>query len=123
MEEKNELLIKYGQAVEYLPPRLRHTAMSKSDAEKKRAEEFRLRAGGAFSILCGGVEIFQEKCVKVRCEELQTVLELATKSSVHTVQSALKDGYITVSGGHRIGVCGTAIRNGGGICGIREESV
>jgi len=45
----------------------------------------------------------------VRHEELSAVLELATGGSVHSSAESIKNGFITVSGGHRIGLCGTAV--------------
>ncbi len=122
MTEKKEMLRKYGQAVEYLPPRFRDAAQSLADEEKILAEEFRLRAGRPFSVTIGGKEIVKNKSTEVRREELQTVLELATRSSVHTSHSAMKEGYITVFGGHRIGLCGSVVRKGDEIGAIREIS-
>ena len=122
MSEKKEMLRKYGQAVEYLPPRLRDMAQSLTDEEKLLAEEFRLRAGRPFSVTVRGKEVIKNANTEVRREELQTVLELATRSSVHTSHSAIKEGYITVFGGHRIGLCGTVVRKGDEISAIREIS-
>lgn len=122
MSDKKEMLRKYGQAVEYLPPRLRDAAQSLTDEEKLLAEEFRLRAGKPFSVTIGGKEIVKNAGTEVRREELQTVLEIATRSSVHTSHSAMKEGYITVFGGHRIGLCGSIVRKGDEISAIREIS-
>ncbi len=115
-------LLKYGQAVEYLPPRLRSEAMKISEDEKVLVEEFRLRGGQGFSVTIGGRERQLNIGSSVRHEELQTVLELATRSSVHAAQSSICEGFVTVVGGHRIGLCGTAIRNGGIINGVKELS-
>lgn len=117
-----EFIKKYGQAVDYLPPRLRSSAMSLPEDEKLCANEFRLRAGRHFSVCGAGREIDFTKESTVRHEELRTVIELATKSSVHSMQSSLREGYVTVPGGHRIGICGTAIRDEKEIRGFRELS-
>ena len=122
MSGDKKKIIKYGQAVEYLPPRLRDAAMNFSDNEKAQIEEFRLRAGQKFSVCIGGTEKNATPEFVVRHEELRTVLELATRSSVHTAQASIREGYVTVFGGHRIGLCGTAIRSGNEIGGIRELS-
>ncbi len=122
MTNDREKLLKYGQAVEYLPPRLRGEAMKLPDAEKLFAEEFRLRGGQGFSVNLNGRERLINIGSAIRHEELQTVLELATRSSVHAAQSSICEGFVTVVGGHRIGLCGTLIRNGNLINGIKELS-
>ncbi len=108
---QKELQRKYGQAVGYLPLRLRGEAMKLSDEEKESAAEFRLRAGRVMSVFINDGEKEIGEC-PVRHEELETVLELATRGSVHTAETSIKEGYITVSGGHRIGVCGTFVKTG-----------
>lgn len=108
---QRELLKKYGQAVGFLPLRLREEAVRLTDEQKVGASEFRLRAGRVMSVVSGDGEIFLGEC-PVRHEELECVLELATRGSVHTAETSIKEGYITVSGGHRIGLCGTFVRTG-----------
>lgn len=108
---QNELLNKYGQAVGFLPFRLREDAMRISDEEKICASEFRLRAGRVMSVVLNDGEVSLGEC-PVRHEELETVLELATRGSVHAAESSIREGYITVGGGHRIGLCGTFVKTG-----------
>lgn len=108
---QKEIIKKYGQAVGFLPMRLRGDAMTLSDKEKFGASEFRLRAGRIMSVCIDGSERELGEC-PVRHEELETVLELATRGSVHTAEAGIKEGYITVGGGHRIGLCGTFVKTG-----------
>lgn len=108
---ERELLNKYGQAVGFLPFRLREEAMRLSDEKKICVSEFRLRAGRVMSVCLNDAELTLGEC-PVRHEELETVLELATRGSVHTAETSIKEGYITVSGGHRIGLCGTFVKTG-----------
>lgn len=117
----NDIIKKFGQAVQYLPPRFREDAMAVDDNTKISATEFRLRSGRKLRINNGEKEMKITESV-VRHEEIRTVLELATKSSVHTSYASLCEGYITVAGGHRISVCGTAIRDGDSIKGFRDLS-
>ncbi len=117
----NDIIKKFGQAVQYLPPRFREDAMVLDDNTKISVTEFRLRSGRKLRINNGVKETEISESV-VRHEEIRTVLELATKSSVHTSYASLCEGYITVAGGHRISVCGTAIRDGDSIKGFRDLS-
>ena len=81
------------------------------DEKKISVSEFRLRAGRVMSVCLNDAELTLGEC-PVRHEELETVLELATRGSVHTVETSIKEGYITVTGGHRIGICGTFVKTG-----------
>lgn len=114
MEKENKLIVKYGQAVEYLPPRIRGAAMKLSEEEKSLAEEFRLRTGRKPTVVISGKERELEFNSEIRHEELASVLELATRSSVHSAADSIKNGFVTVYGGHRIGLCGTAVFGSGG---------
>ena len=42
-------------------------------------------------------------------QELEQLLELASRASFHTVADQLRRGYLTIEGGHRVGLCGTAV--------------
>lgn len=48
-------------------------------------------------------------------EHIDEAVEIAAKSSVYSVRDEIKNGFITVSGGHRIGITGTAV--------IKEDKV
>jgi len=122
MTNTNDLLEKYGQAVRILPPRLRSFALNLSENDRLNAEEFRLRAGREFAVSVSGREKIIAQTGVVRSEELDTVLELATKSSVHTARSSIREGFVTVEGGHRVGLCGTVVRDGVYISGMRNLS-
>jgi len=54
--------------------------------------------------------------------DLRTVLELATGASVHTAGESLKRGFVTVKGGCRVGICGTAAVQNGEVAAIRGIS-
>ena len=79
---------------------------------REPVEEFRLRLGRPPSVTVSGMELGAESGTVTR-EHLHTVLENASQASVHTVLEQVKHGYITLKGGHRMGLCGTAsYRNG-----------
>lgn len=93
------------------------------DAElKERAEEFRLRSGQPVTVLLPNGEYVLSGDSTVRHEELNTVIELATGGSVHSSAESMKNGFITVSGGHRIGICGTAVVKDGELTFIKDIS-
>lgn len=111
----------YRQAAQVLPRRLRQEALGLPQEEQEQAEELRLRAGWPMTaVLPEG-----ERPVggpPVEPEELEQLVEIASRASVHAVLEQIRRGYLTVAGGHRIGLCGTAVMEGGGIHALRSLS-
>ena len=54
--------------------------------------------------------------------ELQTVLEIATRASVHTYADNIRAGFVTAAGGVRVGLCGTVTTEDGRISALRRLS-
>ena len=90
----------YEQAARVLPIRLRQEALSLPPADRGRAEELRLRCGQPLTaVLPEGERTLGREPVTGR--DLEQLLELASRASVHTVLDQLRRGYLTVEGGHR----------------------
>lgn len=109
------------QALGVLPPRLRQEALALPQEDQARAEEFRLRAGWPMSVVLGERERFLNG-PPVEGGELERLVEIASQASLHAVLDQLRRGYLTVAGGHRLGLCGTAVLQGGGIHALRGFS-
>lgn len=108
----------FVQAVQALPLRLRQEALSLSERDRALAEELRLRAGWPMTALIGGAERpLGGGPVEVR--ELEQLVEIASRASLHTVLDQVRRGYLTFEGGHRIGLCGTAAMRDGEIHSLR----
>lgn len=112
----------YNKAASLLPMRLYSEILAAPENLRLKSEEIRLRAGQAPSLLCEGVEyrLGNELCVSQ--DDLDTVLEKATGASVHSYENSIANAYISVDGGIRIGICGTAVMDCGTVCGIRSLS-
>ena len=86
-------------------------------------EELRLRNGYPPSYLIGGREIALETSDKLPAVDgvlLEEVLRRASQYSSYAVQSQLCQGFLTLPGGHRLGVCGRVVRDNSGIKNITE---
>lgn len=120
MENTDYLAGRFDEASGLMPHHLREELRRLSVREKSQAEEFRLRAGRNASVLLPE----GEKALRARLSvnELGVVVEVATESSVHSSRESLKNGYITAQGGHRIGICGTAVVKNGEVTGFRNIS-
>jgi len=119
--DEGYLISRFLSAAALLPYGLRETFEALSKGEKTAAEEFRLRAGLLPSVLLPeGEKRLGAKTVSSR--ELADTLEIATESSLHSSRDSIKNGFVTGLGGHRIGICGTAVMKNGEIDGIRAVS-
>lgn len=99
------------QVFNILPPRIRVQLQRLSPEEWMDVEEIRLRTGRPPQILVRDGE--RELEGPVTAGELDQTLELASRASVHTVLPQLRQGYLTLRGGHRLGVCGSVhLRDG-----------
>ena len=117
--EQNERVIR--QVLNLLPRQLRQAAESLTPEEQARAEELRLRVGHRMTAVLPEGERFLGG-EPVTPELLEHLLEIASCASVHSVLPQLREGFLTVEGGHRIGLCGTAVMEHGRIKMLRDLS-
>ena len=101
-----------------LPARL-HAPLRR--AADKRPEDIRLRAGQPPSVYAAGRETALDPA-PVTWQELERILMAATDYSCYAAADRLSEGYVTLPGGHRIGVCGTLAVRGGSIVSVRDVS-
>ncbi|MFI3250772.1 MAG: stage III sporulation protein AB [Eubacteriales bacterium] len=84
-------------------------------------EEIRLRLGQPISFVTECDEVVSESR-EIASEDLQIVLGMASEHSVHSVQEQICRGFLTVEGGHRVGLCGTVVLEHGEMVGLRTLS-
>lgn len=109
------------QAARCIPTELRAALYAVSPMEQKCCEEIRLRVGQPLTISIGG----KEESIgnrNVTQPELEQTLQKAADYSLHTFADSLRQGFITVQGGHRIGICGQIAAQEGHILSYRRIS-
>lgn len=111
----------YQQAAQVLPMRLRRIALSLPAGDWVWAEELRLRVGWPMTVILPGGERSLGGG-PILPQELDQLVELASRASVHTVLDQIRRGYLTVEGGHRIGLCGSVVIRNGEIHTLRRLS-
>ncbi len=89
--------------------------------EPERAQELRLRLGQTAAVTTDRGEIALTG-VRVNGELLSAVLANATGQAVYAAQDMLRAGFLTLPGGHRLGICGRGIYKDGGLWTVREIS-
>ncbi len=115
MEDRS---VGFRQAASVLPMELRAEALALPGAEQETAEELRLRVGRPVSVVFPEGERWLNG-PDVTGAHLERLLELASRSSVHAVLDQIREGFLTVQGGHRVGLCGTAVLQNGQISALR----
>lgn len=104
----------------YLPQKV---TMALAGFEKKHEiTEIRLRRGQPLAVCCGhevyclgedGTAASPENAMLLSDEMMREGWRLVTSSSVYALEEELKRGYVTLKGGHRVGIAGTAVRKDG----------
>jgi stage III sporulation protein AA len=84
-------------------------------------EEIRVRIEQPIEIVCSGKPIYPSER-PVSAEEAQVLLNRLSQHSLYALEEELKRGYITISGGHRVGLAGKVITEHGFVKAIKEIS-
>lgn len=81
---------------------------------ERMISEIRLRAGAPMSVTYLDRNIFHFAGEAVVCSEIEVAqtLQRLCEDSVHTYSETLREGYVALENGYRIGVCGHAGING-----------
>lgn len=92
-----------------------HTALQ----DFNKLQEIRLRAGEPLLVVYDGQEYFLEPCgalsrrreraFLVTREDIRECMEYVSNFSMYAFEEELRHGYITVQGGHRVGVAGRMV--------------
>ncbi len=96
----------------------------------EKTAEIRIRKNGPVQILCGGNIFYIDKQgnrkqdagagVCLTAEEFEELFRHICRHSVYAFEQELKNGYLTVEGGHRIGVVGQTVWDGNTMTGIKN---
>ena len=122
-------VFRFEQAVKNLPTRLREVLLALPRGVKNSALEVRLRVDKPIAITCPNKSWFVDQksqlhnipgpCFPVAPDEIEQAVLSMCSYSVHTHQNEMINGYISLRGGHRAGVCGQAVINDGKISALR----
>jgi len=99
----------FSAAAAILPADLRLSALALPEQTARASEELRLRAGRTPTVTLGARELPLPGARAVTVRDLEMTLELATRASVHTALEKVRQGWFTIRGGCRIGLCGQAV--------------
>lgn len=118
-----------GEILSFMPSSIRRRLYNVSLDE---AEEIRLGIGRPVSICfndgvyyigkSGNLTRIPNNAVRAAKIDIEEALELASGSSVYSVKDEIRNGFITINGGHRVGITGTAVGENGAIGFLRDVS-
>ncbi len=120
----------FDQAVGYLPPALRDRLAALPEDIRTQTREIRMRAGGPLTLTTAvgtlfltengrATPLYREPCLRLGGGELAEALRCLCGYSVHSYAEDIARGFVTLPGGHRAGVCGTAVVQGGAVASVR----
>lgn len=124
---------RFEQAVRVLAPRISELLLRLTDEEKNSVREIRMRVnkpvtavtsdGICFLLESGRLtRIYSEVAVRAEEKDVEDSFNRICGYSVYSYKDAINKGYVTVSGGHRAGVAGTAVTENGIVCAVRNIS-
>ena len=110
------------QILQLFPVYLREP-IQKSGIFKKQLEEIRVRVNQPLIFRTGEGEFFlkedqivnrlDDQCCRMMPEEVRQMSVFMSKYSLYAYEEEIRKGFLTVEGGHRIGVCGQVSCEGG----------
>ncbi|MCL6604256.1 MAG: stage III sporulation protein AA [Paenibacillus sp.] len=119
----NEWLLLFPEKVRALLQRLPLSLLT-------TLEEIRVREGrpleinysGKYHFLTGNgaLTLNPEEAYKPDREDSHRLLDLISNHSLYTMEEELRKGFITIPGGHRIGLAGRTVLSGGGVEHLRD---
>lgn len=114
----------------YLAPSLREILEQLSVQVAEGVEEIRLRLGRPFAVRCNQEEYFLSVSGKfsqdpggaycVSAEEIFKTVQLISRGSLYAFEEEFRQGFLTLPGGHRIGLAGTAVLEEGAVKTLKE---
>ncbi len=122
---------RFDLAVQSLSRRLAEYFTALECTQKERIREIRLRSRQPVAVITDiGVEfaansgrltqVYSDLVLKTDKNEIEDIFKRLCGYSVHSFKDAINRGYITVEGGHRVGIAGTAVTENGRVMAVRD---
>lgn len=131
--EQNRITKVYKEIISKTSERLKSSLMLVPNEVISQAQEIRYRINKPIIINCSRGMYFIKKdgtptqlltddvLVSTKEDIFETFKNMCCYS-VYSYQNEIKNGYITIKGGHRVGICGTAVFNNKEITNIKDIS-
>lgn len=117
----------FEQAIDYIPARVRRELARIPSTVKNEVQEVRIRIGRAPSICIKGREheigeFTSAQNIIIDSNDIDECFNYICEYSIHSYQKELAQSYITVKGGHRVGISASAVVKSGRVDTIKDIS-
>ena len=120
------------EILEALPLNIREIIMNIPKTQGAAMEEIRLRINRPLMIYANNEDIHLDprgeivkdraKSYMVTATDISKAFQLITDYSIYALEEEIRNGFITIKGGHRVGICGRVVLNGNKIKTIKDIS-
>lgn len=104
-----------------MPVTLRNVLSEIPEDVRNSLEEIRIRINQPVRVISGGRELILKNC-SIDRQAIDNIMNNLLDYSIYAYEEDLAKGFITIEGGHRVGVCGRVVTENGGIRLIKEIS-
>lgn len=105
-----------------LPESMRDRIMKLPKKALQQLEEIRIRTNTDTLLISGGREYSLRDGDEITAEVLEEILNRLLDYSYYAYEEELSRGYITIEGGHRVGICGRVTLENGQVHLIKDVS-
>lgn len=126
--------VTFNSAVSQLNEKISSVLLNIDERVKSETQEVRLRVGQPIQLIGEYKTLFLKRnsqlCLNYdtcdlfipTAEEIKDSLNKICEFSLHTHIKEIQNGFITIDGGHRVGISGTAVSNENGVYNIKDIS-
>lgn len=129
MDQKKENACRFNQAASAMCPRIKYLLLQLPEAVRAETSEIRLRvnkpislwsSGNTWFLTENGVTLLPERGIRAEKADIYESFRILCSYSVYSHQEQICEGYVTLHGGHRVGLGGTAVMHGNMITGMKD---
>lgn len=91
--------------LDILSPSIRTEVINYDHSEK--LQEIRLKVNKPLIFISNNKEI--RTSYNTKLEDIKIIIQKISSYSIYAFEEEIKQGYITIQGGHRVGICGTCV--------------
>ncbi len=114
--------VKFDEAVLQIGKQVSEILLNVPEFIKQNAYEIRLRTGHAVMIITSDGRYTPEKNMIISRMLMNEIFSSVCGNAVYSHQNEIAEGSITLTGGHRAGICGRAVRDGSKTVSITDIS-
>ncbi len=113
----------------YFPETIRKLFSTLDNDRLDKLSEIRIVHGSPLIVIFENQRFYLGSCglskstnnlYTITVDDIKAIVELVTKSSIYIYEKYITKGFITLPGGHRVGLAGNCIVNDDKLCGVKE---